>query len=95
MPELTAPWVEPVHLRLRAGRLLIDTCRMGAARARFDPHHLPVQGEATYFLVRSSDVRLWTYRHPDPEAAAIAGHAAAGEHPGACIIVDGVPERWQ
>jgi uncharacterized protein (DUF427 family) len=52
------------------------------------------KGEASYFLVRGSDIRLWTYRHPDPEAAAIAGHvAAAGEHPGVRIIVDGTPER--
>jgi uncharacterized protein (DUF427 family) len=52
------------------------------------------KGEASYFLMRSSDVRLWTYRHPDPEAAAIAGHlAAAGEHPGVRVIVDGTPER--
>ena len=51
------------------------------------------KGEATYFRVRASDVRLWTYRHPDPEAAAIAGHiAAAAEHPGVHIIVDGVPQ---
>ncbi len=51
------------------------------------------KGEASYFRVRSSDVRLWTYRHPDPEAAAIAGHlAAAGEYPGVQITVDGVPE---
>ena len=51
------------------------------------------KGEATYFRVRDSDVRLWTYRHPDPEAAAIAGHlAAAGEDPGVHITVDGVPE---
>ncbi len=51
------------------------------------------KGEATYFRVRNSDVRLWTYRHPDPEAAAIAGHlAAAGEYPGVQITVDGVPE---
>jgi uncharacterized protein (DUF427 family) len=51
------------------------------------------KGEATYFRVRDSDVRLWTYRHPDPEAAAIAGHvAAAAEHPGVHITVDGIPE---
>jgi uncharacterized protein (DUF427 family) len=50
------------------------------------------KGEATYFRVRGSDVRLWTYRHPDPEAAAIAGHLAAAEHPGVHIIVDGIPE---
>ena len=43
--------------------------------------------------MRNSDVRLWTYRHPDPEAAAIAGHvAAAAEHPGVHITVDGIPE---
>lgn len=54
------------------------------------------KGEATYFRVRGSDVRLWDYRHPDPdpEAAAIAGHiAAAAEHPGVRVIVDGTPER--
>ncbi|MGB6573642.1 MAG: hypothetical protein WBF20_18370 [Trebonia sp.] len=35
-----------------------------------------------------------TYRHPDPEAAAIAGHlAAAGEHLGVHITVDGTLER--
>ena len=51
------------------------------------------KGEATYFLVRDTDVRLWTYRHPDPEVAAITGHvAAAGEQPGVRIIVDGTPE---
>ena len=49
--------------------------------------------DATYFRVRDSDVRLWTYRHPDPEAAAIAGHvAAAAEHPGVHITIDGTPE---
>ena len=36
---------------------------------------------------------LWTYRHPDPEAAAIAGHVAAAGQPGVQIIVDGIPER--
>lgn len=41
-----------------------------------------------------SDVKLWTYRHPDPEAAAIAGHlAAAGEQPGVHVTVDGTPEE--
>ena len=51
------------------------------------------KGEATYFRVRDSQVQLWTYRHPDPEAAAIAGHiAAAGEHSGVHITVDGIPE---
>ena len=34
-----------------------------------------------------------TYRHPDPGAVAIAGHlAAAGEHLGVHITVDGTPE---
>ena len=52
------------------------------------------KGEASYFRVRDSDVRLWTYRYPDPEAAVPAGHvAAAGEHPGVRIIVDGTPEE--
>ena len=52
------------------------------------------KGEASYFRVRNSDVRLWAYRYPDPEVAAIAGHvAAAGEHPGVHITVDGTPER--
>jgi uncharacterized protein (DUF427 family) len=60
-----------------------------------DPRRTTCQykGEASYFLVRDSGVRLWTYRHPDPEAAAIAGHVpAAGEHPGVQIIVDGTLE---
>jgi uncharacterized protein (DUF427 family) len=202
MPELTAPWVQPVHQRLHAwlaGQLLIDTCRahlyfpderharwavpaddllvpvpgalnhdglvvlspddadtwveedrqtygeprnpyhrVGAlpssrhvqvlagqaivaetdrpvllietglaprwyippgdvAWAHLDPNPARTtcqyKGEATYFRVRKSDVRLWTYRHLDPEVAAIAGHvAAAGEHPGVHITVDGVPE---
>ena len=52
------------------------------------------KGEASYFRVRNSGVRLWTYRHPHPEAAAIAGHlAAAGEHLGVHITVDETPER--
>jgi uncharacterized protein (DUF427 family) len=52
------------------------------------------KGKASYFRVRDSDIRLWTYRHLDPEAATIAGHlAAAGEHPGVHITVDGTPER--
>ena len=52
------------------------------------------KGEASYFRVRNSDVRLWAYRYPDPEVAAIAGHvAAAGEHPRVHITVDGTPER--
>jgi uncharacterized protein (DUF427 family) len=51
------------------------------------------KGEASYFRVRNSGVELWTYRDPDPEAAAIAGHVAAAEHPGVQIIVDGTPER--
>jgi uncharacterized protein (DUF427 family) len=202
MPELTAPWVQPVRQRLRAwraGRLLVDTCRAhlyfpdgrhprravpaddllvpvpgaltyhglvvlspddadtwveedrqtygeprnpyhrvdalpssrhvqvlagqaivaetdrpvllietGAAPRWYippgdvawaqlepDPARTTCQykGEATYFRVRDSHVRLWTYRHPDPEAAAIADHvAAAGEHPGVHITIDGVPE---
>jgi uncharacterized protein (DUF427 family) len=50
------------------------------------------KGEASYFRVRDSDVELWTYRHPDPEAAAIAGHLAAAGRPGVQIIVDGSPE---
>jgi uncharacterized protein (DUF427 family) len=65
------------------------------ARLEPDPARTTCQykGEASYFRVRDSDVRLWTYRHPDPEAAAIAGHLAAGEHPGVHITVDGTPER--
>jgi uncharacterized protein (DUF427 family) len=43
--------------------------------------------------VRDSDAELWTYLHPDPEAAAIAGHLAAAGQPGMQIIVDGTPER--
>jgi uncharacterized protein (DUF427 family) len=61
-----------------------------------DPAHTTCQykGEASYFRVRDSDIRLWTYRHPDLEAAAIAGYlAAAGEHPGVHITVDGTPVR--
>ena len=50
------------------------------------------KGEASYFRVRGSDVELWTYRHPDPEAAAIAGHVAAAGQPGVQIIVDGTSE---
>ena len=50
------------------------------------------KGEASYFRVRDSDAELWTYRHPDPEAAAIAGHVAAAGQPGVQIIVDGTPE---
>ncbi|HEU5391059.1 MAG TPA: DUF427 domain-containing protein [Streptosporangiaceae bacterium] len=50
------------------------------------------KGEASYFRVRDSDAELWTYRHPDPEAAAIAGHVAAAGQPGLQIIVDGIPE---
>ena len=50
------------------------------------------KGEATYFRARNSDVRLWSYRHPEPDMAAIAGHlAAAGEHPDVQITVDGTP----
>ena len=66
------------------------------AWARLDP--VPARttcqykGEASYFRVRGSDVELWTYRHPDPEAAAIAGHLAAAGQPGVQIIVDGTPE---
>ena len=50
------------------------------------------KGEASYFRVRDSDAELWTYRHPDHEAAAIAGHVAAAGQPGVQIIVDGIPE---
>jgi len=50
------------------------------------------KGEASYFRVRDSDAELWTYRHPDPEAAAIAGHLATAGQPGVQIIVDGTPE---
>jgi uncharacterized protein (DUF427 family) len=66
------------------------------AWARLDP--VPARttcqykGEASYFRVRDSDAELWTYRHPDPEAAAIAGHLAAAGQPGVQIIVDGTPE---
>lgn len=147
MPELTAPWTEPVHQRLRArraGQLLFGTCRArlyfpgerhprwavlasdlllptpGAftwpvllietgvtprwyilpgdvawALLEHDPARTTCQykGEASYFRVRNSDVRLWTYRHPDPGATAIAGHLAAAEHPGVHITVDGTPDR--
>jgi uncharacterized protein (DUF427 family) len=51
------------------------------------------KGEASYFRMRGSDAELWTYRHPDPEAAAIAGHVAAAGQPGVQVIVDGTPER--
>jgi len=50
------------------------------------------KGEASYFRVRDSDAELWTYRHPDHEDAAIAGHVAAAGKPGVQIIVDGIPE---
>jgi len=50
------------------------------------------KGEASYFRVRDSDAELWTYRYPDPEAAAIAGHVAAAGPCGVQIIVDGTPE---
>ena len=50
------------------------------------------KGEASYFRVRGSDAGLWTYRHPDPEAAAIAGHVAAAGQPGVQVIVDGAQE---
>jgi uncharacterized protein (DUF427 family) len=36
----------------------------------------------------TGDVRLWSYRHTEPDVAAIAGHLAAGEHPSAQIMVD-------
>jgi uncharacterized protein (DUF427 family) len=66
------------------------------AWARLDPVPASTtcqyKGEASYFRVRGSDVELWTYRHPDPEAAAIAGHVAAAGQPGVQIIVDGIPE---
>jgi uncharacterized protein (DUF427 family) len=65
------------------------------ARLEPVPAHTTCQykGEASYFRVRGSDAELWTYRHPDPEAAAIAGHVAAAGQPGVQVIVDGTPER--
>ena len=50
------------------------------------------KGEASYFRVRDSDAELWICRHPDPEAAAIAGHLVTAGQPGVQIIVDGTPE---
>jgi uncharacterized protein (DUF427 family) len=91
----------------RAGQLLLDTRRahlyfpddrrpLWAVPA--GDLRLPAPGALTHDgLVLLSgedrDVRLWTYRHPDPEAAAIASHlAAAAEHPGVLVTVDGTPE---
>ena len=34
------------------------------------------KGEATYWRVLGTEVRLWSYQHPDPEVAPIAGHLA-------------------
>lgn len=52
------------------------------------------KGEASYYRVRGTDVRLWSYPHPDPEAALLAGLlATAGEHPDVEITVDGNPEE--
>jgi hypothetical protein len=97
------------HARLRAGggACLVGQPGDGGDRAARASSSAPVcldvrqtrttcqyKGEASYFRVRDSGVRLWTYRHPDPEAAAIAGHlAAAGEHLGVHITVDGTSER--
>jgi uncharacterized protein (DUF427 family) len=51
------------------------------------------KGEASYFRVVGTNVRLWSYEHADPEVAAIAGMLAiAGEEPGVRIIVDGTVE---
>lgn len=52
------------------------------------------KGEATYFRVRGTDVRAWTYRYPEAGVAVIAGHLAiAGDEPGVDIVVDGELER--
>jgi uncharacterized protein (DUF427 family) len=54
------------------------------------------KGEATYFRVRGTDTRAWTYRYPEPGLAAIAGHVAvAGEEPGVDIVVDGHVEVYR
>ncbi len=85
MRENTAPQVQPVYQRLRAwraGQLLLDTR---------DAHLYFPDDRQT--IVRGGDAELWTYRHPDPEAAAIAGHVAAAGQPGMQILVDGTPER--
>ena len=82
MREHTAPQVQPVYQRLRAWRAAqpllgdVDRARLEPVPARTFCQY---KGEASYFRVRDSDAELWTYRHPDPEAAAIAGHVAAGQ----------------
>jgi uncharacterized protein (DUF427 family) len=103
MPDHTAPQVQPVGQRLRAwraGQLLLGTCR---AHLYFPDDRHPLwavparttcqyKGEASYFRVQDSDAELRTYRHPGPEAAAIAGHLTTAGQPGVQITVDGVPE---
>jgi uncharacterized protein (DUF427 family) len=80
MAELAPPRVEPVAWEHLEPDPTRTVCQY--------------KGEASYYRVRESDVRLWTYPHPDPEAAAIAGLlAVAGEMPGVDIVVDGTHEE--
>jgi uncharacterized protein (DUF427 family) len=52
------------------------------------------KGVASYYRVDGTDVRLWSYQHPDPDVAAISGMlAAAAETPGVEIIVDRTPQQ--
>src|SRR5579863_2088966 len=104
MPEYAAPQVQPVYAETSRPVLLIET---GAPPRWYIPpadvtwavlEPVPARttcqykGEASYFRVRGSDAGLWTYRHPETEAAAFAGHLAAAGHPGLQIIVNGTPE---
>jgi len=51
------------------------------------------KGEARYCRVEGTAVQLWSYPHPDAEAAGIAGMLAiAGEVPGVAIYVDSTRE---
>jgi uncharacterized protein (DUF427 family) len=53
----------------------------------------PYKGLASYWRVAGSDVRPWSYQHPDPAVAVIAGMLAIdGASPGVEILVDGEVE---
>jgi hypothetical protein len=53
-----------------------------------------VETDRPVLLTETGVAPRWYIPSGDVEAAALAGHVAAGEHPGVRIIVDGTPERW-
>lgn len=55
----------------------VDASRTGSELTRSDTTtYCPYKGEAGYYNVGALDDVIWTYEHPYPSVAAIAGHVA-------------------